>query len=217
MTSGGLSHGPTLCFSGESGSGKTEATKLILSYLAAVSQKRTTAPQVECCPGDIPESPCSPSSSPTSLFHPSSRLCCSLLVPMLPPGPWQIEVLRGHMGWAGSGGQRIMWHLGHGTPAAGERQEGQQKISACTEMDSLCSLTSSFNLAVVHTSNLDTHGCWHGAWGGCEGGRVTKGALALEMSRGVSGAQADPPSSSHHHDRSWRRPLCWNPSATPKL
>lgn len=48
------SHAPTLCFSGESGSGKTEATKLILSYLAAVSQKRSTAPQVGCCPGDIP-------------------------------------------------------------------------------------------------------------------------------------------------------------------
>lgn len=40
---------------------------------------------------------------------------------------------------------------------------------------SLCSLTSSFNLAVVHTSNLGTQMCLHGAWGGREGGTVTKG------------------------------------------
>ncbi|NXX28690.1 MYO15 protein, partial [Nicator chloris] len=46
LTGDGPSHAPTLCFSGESGSGKTEATKLILSYLAAVSQKRSTAPQI---------------------------------------------------------------------------------------------------------------------------------------------------------------------------
>ncbi|KAI1233666.1 hypothetical protein IHE44_0004107 [Lamprotornis superbus] len=50
-----ISHALTLCFSGESGSGKTEATKLILSYLAAVSQKRSTAPQLSPSPRQILE------------------------------------------------------------------------------------------------------------------------------------------------------------------
>lgn len=124
----GPSHDPALCFSGESGSGKTEATKLILSYLAAVSQKRSTAPQVgRVLPWGHPRVPMSPLSSPSSipLFRPS-LLTALLLSPCPNASTWTMadrgtEGTRG-LGWVS--GQRIVvapwpWRTSCGGQAGG--------------------------------------------------------------------------------------------------
>lgn len=143
----------------------------------------------------------------------SSRFWCSLLVLMLPPGPWQIEVPRGHRGWDGSGGRGIVVASRPRHPSC-RGNAGGTAGNQCMPMDGVLVL-SHILIEPGRGARLKFgHPRSRGWQGGCQGD--SGDVLALGMSCGVSGAQADPPSSPHHRDRSWRRPPCWNPSATPK-
>lgn len=160
-----------------------------------------------------------PSSSPTSMCSFPSLLTALLLSPCPNASTWTTAD-RGTEGTHGLGWVRGTENHG-GTLATAPQLEGKggrdSRKSVHAHRWSLCALLYPHLTWLWCTpQSWAPTGVWleHGLEGrvaGCQ-----RGGLNLRVAPRCVGCPGSPPSSPHHHDRSWRRLLCWNPSATPK-